>query len=204
MIKKHYKYKTIFVRKNQQAHQNVFTLLLKSPVTNAKINNAEGTWAIGLVENPPNSINLLKNEFRVWIRRVSQVYWYSISFPRAKCVMIGNQIWANSYKKLVNKTLNERMWQGISQKKPTIERMWQGIFQKKPALRNESDLIAFSCNAYKLQLPDWKRNFQEQFHLQFNSIMATKDFYIHAKRTLINKSALGRVRFHIHKAPQWN
>jgi len=213
VIKKHYKYKTIFVRKNQQAHQNVFTLLLKSPVTNAKINNAEGTWAIGLVENPPNSINLLKNEFRVWIRRVSQVYWYSISFPRAKCVMIGNQIWANSYKKLVNKTLNERMWQGISQKKPTIERMWQGIFQKKPALRNESDLIAFSCNAYKLQLPDWKRNFQEQFHLQFNSIknihsvknwMATKDFYIHAKRTLINKSALGRVRFHIHKAPQWN
>jgi hypothetical protein len=105
--------------------------------------------------------------------------------------MIGNQIWANSYKNLVNKTLNERMWQGISQKKPTIERMWQGIFQKKPALRNESDLIAFSCNAYKLQLPDWKRNFQEQFHLQFNSIknihsvknwMATKDFYIHGKK----------------------
>jgi hypothetical protein len=74
VIKKHYKYKTIFVRKNQQAHQDVFTLLLKSPVTNAKINNAEGTWAIGLVENPPNSINLLKNEFRMWIRRVSQVY----------------------------------------------------------------------------------------------------------------------------------
>jgi hypothetical protein len=40
---KHYKYKTIFVRKNQQAHQNVFTLLLKSAVTSAKINNAEGT-----------------------------------------------------------------------------------------------------------------------------------------------------------------